>query len=264
MKTLHEIIANDDRFSSFSWSVSTIQRILMSLGFRFLANNQIESALLIENEHLVRWRINYCEKYEQYVQENRPIYKIDESYVNLNHVNRKLIHDTTIKSAAEAKANNLSTGFKRSNSPGQRLIMVGIGSKQGWHNYEVWIRDCTSDDYHDNMDYENFVKFLKEKILPTLPPGSVLIIDNAAYHSKTLDKIPKWESSIKDMKKFLTTHNIEFREKAYKEELFAIISKFLEENPDKHYCIDAIVKEYGHIILRLPPYHPELNGIEKI
>lgn len=35
-----------------------------------------------------------------------------------------------------------------------------------------------------------------------------------------------------------------------------------EQNTEKNYKIDEILKENGHIVLRLPPYHPELNPIE--
>jgi transposase len=34
--------------------------------------------------------------------------------------------------------------------------------------------------------------------------------------------------------------------------------------PEPQYIIDDIEKEKGHIILRLPPYHPELHPIELV
>jgi transposase len=34
--------------------------------------------------------------------------------------------------------------------------------------------------------------------------------------------------------------------------------------PEPQYIIDDIAKEKGHIILRLPPYHPDLNPIELV
>ncbi|CAG9120289.1 unnamed protein product [Plutella xylostella] len=37
-----------------------------------------------------------------------------------------------------------------------------------------------------------------------------------------------------------------------------------EQNTEKNYKIDEILKENGHIVLRLPPYHPELNPIELV
>ena len=40
------------------------------------------------------------------------------------------------------------------------------------------------------------------------------------------------------------------------------VKKYLQECDDK-YRAEAIVREYGIKIIRLPPYHPELNPIGK-
>lgn len=41
-----------------------------------------------------------------------------------------------------------------------------------------------TNDYHDEMDTDNFITWFNEKIIPKLPNNSIVIIDNAAYHSK--------------------------------------------------------------------------------
>ena len=40
----------------------------------------------------------------------------------------------------------------------------------------------TTGDYHSEMNFENFKKWLQEKLLPNLQPNSVIVLDNAAYH----------------------------------------------------------------------------------
>ena len=40
------------------------------------------------------------------------------------------------------------------------------------------------------MKGDNFFKWVKEKLIPHLPPKSVLIIDNAPYHNLQVDKCP--------------------------------------------------------------------------
>lgn len=47
----------------------------------------------------------------------------------------------------------------------------------------------------------------------------------------------------------------------YKSELRALI---LQNKPPVKYLIDEIIESAGHIVLRLPPYHPDLNPIETI
>ena len=34
--------------------------------------------------------------------------------------------------------------------------------------------------------------------------------------------------------------------------------------PPPTYAIDQLIRENGHEVLRLPPYHPDFNGIELI
>lgn len=44
-------------------------------------------------------------------------------------------------------------------------------------------------DYHEEMDGDRFLEWFKN-ILPKLEPGSVVVMDNAPYHSVKLEKIP--------------------------------------------------------------------------
>ena len=54
----------------------------------------------------------------------------------------------------------------------------------------VWKAKSSTGDYHDEMDGDNFFKWVKEKLISHLPPKSVLIIDNAPYHNLQVDKCP--------------------------------------------------------------------------
>ena len=47
-----------------------------------------------------------------------------------------------------------------------------------------------SGDYHGQMDGGNFEKWYKEKLLPNLPPNSIIVMDNASYHSVQSDRAP--------------------------------------------------------------------------
>ena len=64
-----------------------------------------------------------------------------------------------------------------------------------------------------------------------------------------------------DIQAWLTTHNIPFDKKLLRLELLALAKA---NKPEPQYIIDDIAKEKGHIILRLPPYHPDLNPIELV
>jgi transposase len=64
-----------------------------------------------------------------------------------------------------------------------------------------------------------------------------------------------------DIQAWLTKHNIPFDKKLLRPELLALAKA---NKPESQYIIDDIAKEKGHIILRLPPYHPDLNPIELV
>ena len=53
---------------------------------------------------------------------------------------------------------------------------------------------------------------------------------------------------------------ITFPDKALRAELWTLVKSEREKFPDK--VMETVAKEYGHEILRLPPYHCELNPIE--
>ncbi|KFM77765.1 hypothetical protein X975_02163, partial [Stegodyphus mimosarum] len=47
-----------------------------------------------------------------------------------------------------------------------------------------------SGDFHGQVKYENFKKWVLEKLLPNLRPQSVACMDNAPYHTKAEDPTP--------------------------------------------------------------------------
>lgn len=63
------------------------------------------------------------------------------------------------------------------------------------------------------------------------------------------------------MQEWLRAHNVAFEENMTKRELYQIIPR---SKPPKRYVADELMKAHGHEILRLPPYHCDLNPIEYI
>ena len=61
------------------------------------------------------------------------------------------------------------------------------------------------------------------------------------------------------MMAWLEKHNIPFDPHLLKPEIYEIIKK---RKPPKEYVIDKLIMEHNHLVLRLPPYHSDLNPIE--
>ncbi|CAH2094193.1 unnamed protein product [Euphydryas editha] len=112
------------------------------------------------------------------------------------------------------------------------------------------------------MSYDNYIKWLNEKLLPNLPERSIIVLDNASYHNTRAEKMPTSATNKADMQQWLRDKGIAFERNLLKLELYDIIKK----HKDQHitYKIDDFIKSKGFDVIRLPPYHPELNAIENI
>lgn len=111
------------------------------------------------------------------------------------------------------------------------------------------------------MNGPSFENWLSN-ILPQLEKNSVVVVDNAPYHSRKIEKIPTTCSKKSDIQEWLTSKNIAFERDMLKGELLAIVNSRKQEF--NKYMVDEMAKEHNIIILRLPPYHCELNPIELI
>jgi len=113
------------------------------------------------------------------------------------------------------------------------------------------------------MNSKIFEKWVNEQLEPALPENSLIIMGNASYHSVREEgtKSPTSISRKGDMINWLTKNNINFNNKAKQPELYEIV-KLNKEPPV--YKVDEFLKRKGHEVLRLQPYHCELNPIELI
>lgn len=99
-------------------------------------------------------------------------------------------------------------------------------------------------------------------VLPNLAQNAVIVMDNAPYHSRKLEQIPNTATKKADIQNWLTSKNILFDDKILKVELLDIVRKHKDQY--NKYIVDEMAKSQNKIILRLPPYHCELNPIELI
>ncbi|CAK9822948.1 hypothetical protein ANTRET_LOCUS5679 [Anthophora retusa] len=99
------------------------------------------------------------------------------------------------------------------------------------------------------------------KIMDKLEENSVVVMDNAPYHSRKTDKIPtsKWKKA--NIQQWLRARGIMFADDMVKIELLHIVK---QQQATDVYAVNEIAKRKNVTILRLPPYHCELNPIEMI
>ena len=127
----------------------------------------------------------------------RKLVYLDESWLNSNHAPNKCW--------LEADGNG---GIKVPSGKGSRLIILHAGTV-GWLRSR-WITLFQSKaDYHDEMDGDTFLKWFREQLIPNIPPNSVIIMDNASYHSMRGEKAPTLSRRKYEMQNWLADHNID-------------------------------------------------------
>lgn len=233
----------------FSWKKDTLCKVLHSMNFRWkkCVNKR---KFLMERPDIVFWRHRYLRQMRRHREAGRPIVYIDETWVDSNLTFKKCWQDDTVLGAT-ANVNSKN-----------RLIVVHAGSSTGFlaNAQLVYKASTKSGDYHGQMNYENFEKWVLEKLLPNLQPNSVVCMDNAPYHTIVENRTPTKYSTKNVMINWLKTNGIHCDEQMRKAELFSLIDS---HRPKKLvYKIDNLIEKEGHEVLRLPPYHCDLNAIE--
>lgn len=144
-----------------------------------------------------------------------------------------------------------------------RLIIVHACGENGFiPNALLIFKSGSQTPDNDEMNQEDFSKWLQEKLIPNLPPKSVVVIDNASYRNVKTVKCPNLGWKKTDMINWLKERSIKFPINATKPELYDLIKYYEPSNTTKK--IDELLTLHGHDVLKLPPYHPELNPMKKV
>lgn len=228
----------------------TLRKILHKNGFEFL-NNKNERTLLTEKYDIAAWRHRFLRTINEKRLEGKQIIYLDETYVHQNY---------KVKKSWQGPS---TSGVTSKISLGKRHIIVHAGSEEGFvpGALLVFSTKSKSADYHDDMNSTNFMKWLEEMLIPNLSKPSVLVMDNASYHVKQVNKPPVMSDTKANIRIWLQENNIHFEEFHTKAELMCIV----KDNKLKPvFEAEELVKKHNHEILLLPPYHCDLNAIELV
>ena len=165
------------------------------------------------------------------------------------------------KRKIESKSKELSGDKKRGKLDSESTETKEDSVDGGENDSEIAEGIPFEEDYHDFMDGESYKCYFEKSICQNIPKHSVTVIDNSPYHSKNTENYPtsKWRKQ--QFVDWLKEKNITFPDKALRAELWTLVKYEREKFPDIK-VMETVAKEYGHEILRLPPYHCELNPIE--
>lgn len=142
--------------------------------------NQNERSVLIEKTEISAWRHRYLRTIHQQRLEGKNIVYLDETYVHQNYKHKRSWQGPS------------TSGVVDKISRGKRHIIVHAGSEKGFvpNTLLVFSTKSKMADYHDDMNKNNFMKWLGDKLIPNLNEPSVIVIDNASYHVTQINKPP--------------------------------------------------------------------------
>ena len=249
-------------------SRSTVYRLIKKLGFVFKKRNK--KMCIYQRLDIVLQRHNFLRKINEYRKNEYHIYYQDETWCNTNHTKECVWQLENTSSEELLMGTEWKGGLNVPSGAGRRLIINDIGSREGFLKGcgEVFV-GTKSGDYHSEMNSLHFEDWWKTKVLPSLPDKSVVIVDNAKYHSRMTDNSKKPTTSWRkqEIVDFLQSKQKEYPPKATKATLLEICKDIFVP---KKYVLESVTDEFCQLnkreirILRLPIGHSELNAIELI
>lgn len=234
-----------------TFSRSSLRKLLLRNGFRF---RQVDKRrLLSEKPSVVAARARFLRAMRKIRRDEseRPIVYLDETWFNQ--------HDYQEKAWLDEEE---FIGRKAVIGKGKRLVIIHAGSRAGFVSnalYTFW-SDGKLGDYHDSMNAACFEQWFSA-LLQELPPRSVIVMDNASYHSRQVDKPPTSNSKKEEIKLWLRGNGISFQEDMLKVELLQLVK---QQQRAPVYVVDKMAQDRGHEVVRLAPYNCDLNPIELI
>lgn len=91
---------------------------------------------------------------------------------------------------------------------------------------------------------------------------SIVVMDNASYHSRKLDKIPTMAMRKADIVAWLDNHSIAYPTPVNKVNKLTLIGLAKASGVEVLYAVENLAAAKKVRILRLPPYHCQFNPIE--
>lgn len=250
--TTSTILAEYQKRTEYKGSDTSMRRILKSLHFKYKKCNG-GRRFLMERNNIVAMRVKFLRTIVNLRQNNdtRPVIYLDETSVIQNHTKGYFWQNELNSEGLTGKGNRLIICHAGSSSfgfvPGSKLVFQ--------------CQSGTSVDYHTQMNSTIFKEWFI-KMLQHLEKPSIIVMDNAPYHSVLAENYPKANETKVNVQKWLTENGADYSPLETLSELRERVKQLVRSQ--KLYELDQIALKMGHEVVRLPTYHCQYNPIELI
>jgi transposase len=251
--TANDVINFVDEAFNLKVNVRTMRRTLSRLGMQW-RKNTTKGKIYRESEEVVQKRRDYLHALAEYrnLPTNEQYVEIwtDESYIHHHHAFNYSWYGVS--------------DFTDRKHKGRRLVILAAGSKHGFvpNSLKVYCAQKPTGDYHGNISKTIYSKWFTESLLPNLSQKSLIIMDNASYHTALPDSAPRLNATKSQIKTWLQQYNVSFKD----HELLDTLRLKLKQQviPKIKPYIVEIAESRGHKVLFQPPHHSDLQAIELI
>ncbi|XP_040063227.1 uncharacterized protein LOC120849068 [Ixodes scapularis] len=147
----------------------------------------------------------------------------------------------------------LTTGLKVASGKGERVIVTHVGSDTSF------VTGCLDvlcgkkkGDYHDEIDSNRFEAWFLH-LLDHIEPNSVIVIDNAPYHSRKAEAVRTTATKKGEIQQWLSSKNLDWTATMKEKDLLSIVATVKDRYTK--YKVDVMAADAGHTVLRLAPDH---------
>lgn len=230
-------------------SQPSLRSVLKHLNFEFIRKSR--DSVVIERNDVVCNRRKYLETIKHYRQLNRPIYYLDEIWINV---------DETISNTLNNKTVNAPTDELESQEKVKRLIVMHIGSSDGFvvGGYSCFESTKHTNSIHLKMNSNTFYDWFMN-VLPLLKDNAVIVMNNAFNNTAKKYSCPAMTWKKEDIIKWLQNKGELIDRPMVKAQLLEQI-QLIKPQYDQ-YVIDELAKTVNKTVVRLPQFHNELNPI---
>ena len=249
---------------NFKWSRQTLWRTLHRMGYT-CKKGPTHYQKMHEKSSIIMQRLGFIREVQRLRAEGRLIWYQDETWYNKN-----MCKETHWIGEDGEGGQDVPQG------KGSRFIVSHIGCADvgllPGALYCVAVNyNKASEDYHNSMNAEVFLKWMGEEVFPRireLRPFSAVVIDHATYHrTPTADTKPVWKTMNKQPTiDWLISKGVPAAQLPPATPMVvAELKKMCAEiAPPIEYEIVRLGRTFGIPVIFSPVAHPELNPIEEV